>query len=129
MALAGLLANRDYYRKHKFNESVWPFLPSVLGKWWAVLGVFVVIGVAAWRLAPTLMGTPSCSDAAVLHQLGQEGFDGLTGITTVSSNDETRTVSCTGVIWDSSGIPIGVTYTAQITDDRQLLVKYQVSLP
>lgn len=35
--VALMIANVDFYRKHKFGESIWPFLPDLFSKWWVII--------------------------------------------------------------------------------------------
>ena len=57
-ALAGIvppsigvgLSKLDYYRKRRFGESVWPFVPAAVGTWWGVTGI-VIISVMAYGLS------------------------------------------------------------------------------
>ena len=56
-ALAGTMSRIDYYRKRRFGESGWPFLPDFFGTVFGVL-VAVALGLAAY-VGAQLMQSPN----------------------------------------------------------------------
>lgn len=50
-AIFGALANYDYYRYYKLDETVWPWMPKWMQNWWGILvayffGLAILLGAA-----------------------------------------------------------------------------------
>lgn len=68
-AIFGALANYDYYRYYKLDETIWPWMPKWMQNWWGILvayffGLAILLGAAFLSVvAEESGGTSSVKDS------------------------------------------------------------------
>lgn len=113
-------ANLDYYRKVRFEESVWPFMPSFLGHPAGVGGSMVVVLGAGYLL---LVGDAMNCDSDFAQDLAIQAIENRTGapvtgglhlVQVLRENPQGQATVCSATVSGVPGAigPTAITYTA-----------------
>ncbi|QUN06369.1 DUF2628 domain-containing protein [Shewanella yunxiaonensis] len=67
--------NYDYYRYYRFKETLWPWLPKWMDKWWGVLSVYILALVAFFGLAFLINLSDESDTASTIKDSYLEGYE------------------------------------------------------